>query len=126
MPMYPDDDDGAVLSHLAAQGVDMTQPLKIEFFVAVSNESSANNVAAALNKAGYECQIVCDEGESDFDPETDDAMEFGPSWTVDAIVQMIPEYSEIIRIQREIDQITRRLGGKSDGWGEMFGGDSNE
>lgn len=126
MPSYPDDADGSVLADLAAQGIDMTQPLTIEFPVAVPNEASANNTAAAMIKAGYESQIEYDEGEPDFDPETDEAEEFGPSWTVYANVQMIPEYNEIMRIQAELDQISRPLGGKSDGWGVMLDGDAEE
>lgn len=126
MTTYPDDADGAVLADLAAQGVDMTQPLTIEFPVAVPNEASAKNAAAAMTKAGYDSQIEYDEGEPDFDPETDDAEEFGPSWAVYANVQMIPEYNEIMRIQAELDQIARPLGGKSDGWGVMLGGDAEE
>ena len=126
MATYPDDADGAVLADLAAQGVDMTQPLAIEFPVAVPDEPSAKNAAAAMTKAGYESQIEYDEGEPDFDPETDDAEEFGPSWTVYANVQMIPEYNEIMRIQAELDQIARPLGGKSDGWGVMLCGDAEE
>lgn len=124
MTTYPDDADGAVLADLAAQGVDMTQPLTIEFPVAVPNEASAKNAASAMTKAGYDAQIEYDEGEPDFDTDTDDAEEFGPSWTVYANVQMIPEYNEIMRIQAELDQITRPLGGKSDGWGVMLGGDA--
>lgn len=124
MTTYPDDADGAVLADLAAQGVDMTQRLTIEFPVAVPNEASANSTANAMTKAGYESQIEYDEGEPDFDPETDDAEEFGPSWTVYANVQMIPEYNEIMRIQADLDQIARPLGGKSDGWGVMLDGDS--
>jgi hypothetical protein len=34
---------------------------------------------------------------------------------------MIPEYNEIIRIQAELDRIARPFGGKSDGWGVMYG-----
>jgi len=124
MTSYPDDADGAVLADLAAQNVDMTQPLTIEFPVAVPNEASANSAAAAMTKAGYESQIEYDEGEPDFDPETDDAEEFGPSWTVYANVQMIPEYNEIVRIQAELEQIARPLGGKSDGWGVTLAGDA--
>lgn len=126
MTTYPDDADGAVLSDLAAEGVDMTKALTIEFFVAVPNEASAMKVAAAMGEAGYEAQIVYDEGEPDFDPETDDENEFGPSWTVYANVHMVPEYNEVMRIQSELDQITRPLGGKSDGWGVMFGRDAKE
>ncbi len=124
MATYPDDADGAVLANLAAQGVDMTQPLMIEFLVAVPDETSANNAARSMADAGYEPQIEYDEGEPDLDPETDDAEEFGPSWTVCANVQMIPEYGEIMRIQAELDEISRPFGGRSDGWGVMLGGDS--
>jgi hypothetical protein len=126
MSTYPDDVDGAVLADLAAQGVDMTQPLTIEFPVAVPNEASANGAAKAMAKAGYEPQIEYDEGEPDFDPETDDAEEFGPWWTVYAIIEMIPEYDEIMRIQAELDRIARPFGGKSDGWGVMLDGDTEE
>ena len=126
MTTYPDDADGAVLADLAAQGVDMTQPLIIEFHVAVPDEASAKNAAAAMTKAGYVSQIEYDEGEPDFDPEADDAEEFGPSWTVYANVRMIPEYNEIMRIQAELDQFARPLGGKSDGWGVMLDDDAEE
>lgn len=124
MTSYPDDADGAVLAGLAAQGVDMTCPLQIEFLVAVSDEASANRTATAMTEAGYDSHVEYDEGEPDFDPEVDDADEFGPSWTVYANVRMIPEYDEIIRIQDELNQIARLFGGKSDGWSVMLGGNA--
>lgn len=124
MTTYPDDDDGAVLAHLAGLGVDMSQPHLIEFPVAVSDEASAENSVKAMVKAGYNSRIEYDEGEPDYDPEFDDEDEFGPSWTVYADVQMILEYNEIIRIQAELDQIAQPFGGKSDGWGVMFNGEA--
>lgn len=124
MTTYPDDADGAVRTDLAAQGVDMSQPLLIEFHVAVPDEESANNVVTVIAEAGYDSQIVCEEGEPDYDSEVDDEEEFGPSWTVDANVRMIPEYSEIMRIQAELDRIARPFGGNADGWGVMVGGDA--
>lgn len=123
MTTYPDDADGAVLADLAAQGVDMSQPLLIEFPVAVPDETAANKTLQALTKARYDSHIEHDEGEPDFDPDVDDADEFGPSWTVYANVRMIPEYNEIMRIQAELDRIARPFGGKSDGWGVMLDGD---
>ena len=125
MTTYPDDADGAVLADLAAMGVDMTRPLLIEFPVAVPDEASANSTATAMTEAGYDPHVEYDEGEPDFDPEVDDADEFGPAWTVYANVRMIPEYDEIVRIQAELDQIARPFGGKSDGWGVMLGGDAD-
>lgn len=124
MTTYPDDADGAVLADLAAQGLGMSQPLLIEFHVAVPDEASANKILTTMTEAGYDSQIVFDEGEPDYDPEIDDEEEFGPSWTVDAYVRMIPEYSEIMRVQAELDRIARPFGGNSDGWGVMVGGDA--
>lgn len=123
MTTYPDDADGAVLADLAAQGVDMSQPLLIEFPVAVPDEASANKALQAMTKAGYESRVYYDEGEPDYDPAIDDSDEFGPSWTVYADVRMVPEYNEIMRIQAELDRIARPFGGKSDGWGVMVDGD---
>ncbi|MCB9662033.1 MAG: ribonuclease E inhibitor RraB [Sandaracinaceae bacterium] len=121
MTSYPDDDDGAVLAALAADGVDMSQPLVIDFPVAVPDRSSAEAVSQALARAGYDCEIVFDEGEPDESGEVDpDDEEFGPSWAVYARVEMVPAYDEIMRIQADLDRLAGPLGGNSDGWGVML------
>lgn len=120
MTIYPDDADGAVLTDLAALGVDMSQLMPIEFPVTVPDEVSANQILKAMSKAGYDSHIEYDEGEPDGKVAPADE-EFGPSWTVFANVRMIPEYNEIMRIQAELDRIARPFGGKSDGWGVMYG-----
>jgi len=48
MTTYPNDADGAVLADLAAQGMDMSQPLVIEFPVAVPDEAAANKTLKAM------------------------------------------------------------------------------
>jgi hypothetical protein len=122
MTTYPDDADGAVLADLAAQGVDMSQPLLVEFAVHASDETSAHAIAEALAKKGYDAQIDFDEGEPDEEVEIDpDDEEFGPSWTVYAEVTMVPAYEEIVRIQAELDQLAGPFDGHSDGWGVMIG-----
>lgn len=119
---YPDDEDGYVLSEIAARGVDMTQPLVIDFFVAAPDEESANEIEAALKQAGYDAHAEYDEGEAD--DEDDD--EFGPSWTVFATIQLVPEYDEILRVQSELDKIADPYGGHADGWGVMLDEDEDE
>ena len=123
MTTYPDDADGRVLAGLAAHGVDMSQPLEIEFPVAVPDEASAKKVHQAMARAGYDSHIEFDEGEPDDDGDADDE-EFGPSWTVFANVRMIPEYDEIMRIQAELDELARPFGGNSDGWGVLLDDDT--
>ncbi len=127
MTDYPSDDDGNVLAELAAHGIDMTQPLDIEFPVSAPDEASANAIDKVLTEAGYDCLVEYDNGEPDEDDETDeDDEEFGPAWTVYVNVEMVPEYSEILRIQADLDRLSGPSGGVCDGWGVMLGGDAEE
>ena len=127
MPAYPDDADGAVLAQLAEAGVDMSQPLQIEFVVAVPNEASATAVQKALSDARYEASIEYDEGEPDEDGVIDpDDEEFGPCWTVYVNTQMVPDYDEIVRVQADLDRLSKVHDGYSDGWGVMLDEASDE
>ncbi len=127
MTTYPDDDDGAVLAELASQGIDMSQPLLIDFPVTAPDEDSATAIAEALVSAGYDTEIVYDDGESEEEGEIDSDEEgFEPRWDVYAKVLMIPEYQEIMRIQAELDRLASPFGGKSDGWGVLVDGEAEE
>ena len=118
MQTYPDDEDGQVLLGLTARGVDLSVPRSIEFALAAPNEDAAHRIASAVETAGYEVDIYYDEGEPDDDGVIDPAdEEFGPSWTVYAMVQMVPEYDRLISIQSELDVLVAPLGGVMDGWG---------
>lgn len=124
MTDYPDDDDGFVLRQLAEHGVDMTQPLLIEFAVAVPDEPAAEAVSEALIAAEYDAAAEYDEGEPDEDGNIDpDDEEFGPSWTVYVNVEMVPDHQRIVDIQKDLDRIAGPLGGHADGWGVMLEGD---
>lgn len=126
MTEYPDDADGSVLADLAAAGIDMTQPLDIEFPVAAPNEEAANAIASALIAAGYDAQVEYDDGEPDDEFEEDEDEEFVPGWDVYVSTQMVPDYDEIIRIQADLSRIANPLGGMSDGWGVMLDSEIEE
>ncbi len=124
MTEFPDDADGAVLAELASHGIDLSQPLLIEFPVAVADEATAAIVSKAIAEEGYDYEVEYDEGEPNADGIIDpDDEEYGSTWTVYASVRMIPEYDEIIRIQEDLDRIARPLGGFSDGWGVLMDDD---
>jgi len=124
MSKYPDDDDGAVLAELASQGIDVSQPLQLEFQVAAGAEASAKAIAQSVANAGYKVEIDFDPGEPDEDGQIDpNDEEFGPAWTVIAAVRMIPEYNEIVRIQEDLDRLAKPHGGFADGWGVLIDSD---
>ena len=119
MPNYPDDEDGQVLAHLEAEGVNMPQPLQIDFAVAAPNEAAAMAIGKALTEAGYEVEVSFEEGEPMEEDEVPPEDELGPAWTVYALMTMVPKYEEIMRIQADLDRLATPHGGKSDGWGTM-------
>jgi len=111
---YPNDADGQALANVAASGMDMSQPVPIEFAIAVPGEHAGKAVYQAVSQKGYQSELYFDEGEPDF-VEGDDE-EFGPSWTVYAVVTIEPSYENVVRIQAELDQLASKSGGKCDGW----------
>jgi hypothetical protein len=127
MPNYPQDEDGEVLAQLEEMGVDLNQPLDLEFMVAAEGADAAEAIRAALAKKKYDVAVVYDEGEPDSEGEIEeDDEEFGPSWTVYVKRRMVPKYDEIVRIQKDLDATAEPLGGFADGWGAMLGEEPEE
>jgi len=124
MREYPDDADGDALANLAAQGLDMSQPLVLEFSIAAPDEQSAKSIADALGKQNYTPEIDFDEREPEDDPDaSDDDVEdegFGPLWSVYVKVTMVPEYDNVVAVQSELDRIAAPFGGQADGWGTFI------
>lgn len=120
MSERPDDADYDAINRLGEEGVDLKEPQIVDFSIAVSDETSANACHSALKDAGFDSRIDYDEGEPDFDPAVDDIDEFGPSWTVIATVRMLLTYTDVVRIQRQLSEITTPFGGIPDGWGVAY------
>jgi len=132
VPEYPDDADGSVLADLAALGIDMTQPMEIEFPVAAPDEESANAIAKVLIEAGYDALVEYDDGEpedgseEEDDEEDEEEDEYVPGWDVYVAVTMVPDYDEIVRIQADLGRLANPLGGMSDGWGVLLDSEFEE
>lgn len=124
---YPDDLDGEVLRMIADDGNDMTQPMDVEFHVAVATEEDADKIAEAAEKLGYDSGIHFDDGSEDDEVED----EITEPWTCSCRKTMLLEYDAIMAAQAELDEIARPLGGYADGWGtfgnvEIVGDEEDE
>jgi hypothetical protein len=115
-----DSSDRDAVARLVEAGVDVSKPQSIDFHIAATSDESATRILSALESLGYNASIYRDEGEPDesgfIDPRDP---EFGPSWTVTAVITLLPTVSELIRVQSQLNEIARPLGGYSDGWGMM-------
>ena len=121
MNKYPSDPDGEALARVASLGFDMTKPLKIEFAMSAPGEEAADAIRDCLVRRGFDAWSEFDEGEPHDETNPDEVREFGPSWTVYVGVVMVPDYDDVVRIQSELDQISKPRGGYSDGWGVYSG-----
>lgn len=109
---YPDDADGDVLNAIAESGVDMTQPLTIEFVIDAPSEQHALAIAKDLVAAGHPAETVYEDGEPEEGIE--------PGWVVMIENDLVPDYQRIIDMQAEYNRFAAAHDGKVDGWGAMI------
>jgi regulator of RNase E activity RraB len=108
--MFPHDADGDALRRVAQSGSDMSRPMEIDFFVAVPDRQAGEHVARLAAFRGYQVKVVEDAHEEGDDEE-------GDAWTCYCTKAMLATYDGVVEAQRELDDLSRHFGGRSDGWG---------
>lgn len=102
MSEIPDDDNGRVLKRLSVGGDTLTQPRTIEFQFIFSKRAQSLDFAHAVPELDYEiCLSYYEEREM---------------WQAEVKIYMIPEHSEITRIEADLSARAAPLGGQADGW----------
>lgn len=112
MTDYPDDDDGDALRRIAESGSDMSQPMLVDFFIAVDDEQMARKVADAVAPAGYAVELNRDEEEDD--------------WSCCCSREMVLTHAAVVAAQAELQRLAEPLGGEVDGWGTFGNADDEE
>jgi hypothetical protein len=102
---YPDDADGDALRRLAEDGSDLSQPMDVDFAVAVPDEKAGHALARLAASRGYRPELSQDE-------ETGE-------WTCSCTRSMAASYEALIAAQAELDVLAGPLGGYADGWGSF-------
>lgn len=102
---YPDDADGDALRRLVDDGSDLSQPMGIDFAVAVPDEKAGHALASLAASRGYRAELSQDE-------ETGE-------WTCSCTRFMVASYETLVAAQAELDAMARPLGGYADGWGSF-------
>jgi hypothetical protein len=102
MNAYPADADGDALRQVAGSGSDMTQPMTIDFSLAVPDEAAARRVAAAAELLGFDPSIH-------EDPEK-------RSWSVYCSRSMLATYDGVVAAQAQLNEMAAPHGARCDGW----------
>jgi len=103
MRSLPNDETGEALRQLEANGSDLSKPLNIDFFIAVPSKLIGEEIAILVRNLGFNPSVEQDN-------ETDD-------WTCYCTIKIVPDYNEIIRLEYELNNVSKPLGGFVDGFG---------
>lgn len=95
----------AALQRFAESGSDLSRPMEIDFFVALPTEESAKSFSVEANGAGFKTSIQ-------YADETAD-------WTCYCSKMVVPSFSNVRAIEKRLNTLAQRFGGKSDGFGSF-------
>ena len=102
---FPDDENGAVLRRVQANGDDLSKVRGIDFTVVLPSEENAKEFLRHFSDLGYTTLL-----------ENTSCVEDLP-WDVVVVKEMAPTHSAITSFEIELDAIAKTLGGRNDGWG---------
>jgi hypothetical protein len=113
---FPDDANGDVLFNLFSDGDALTAPRLVDFQLFFEGKDAAANARACatrLESLGYDTIEIeqWEQEEGDAEPPAD------LPFDLRVIVEMVPTYAEIGRLEALFDAEARAHGGEADGWG---------
>lgn len=103
---FPDDGNGDMLRALMDAGIDLSQPLAIDFYLVFKNKEQAEKAMAALvaSKLQGEVELHFNDLEQ---------------WELIVSQTMVPEHAAVTAREAELDKFAKKFGGHNDGWGVM-------
>jgi len=102
---FPDDANGDLLKEMQAAGLDLSRPREIDFFHLFDGEQAAAAMAEAVRTTVETTGVVVEEQSK------------RGEWQVCTTVIVLPSYDNVTGMEKQLDDIARRFGGRGDGWG---------
>jgi hypothetical protein len=99
---FPDDENGEVLSRMAASGDDLTKPRDIDYFFVFPDKKSADAFAADVRR---ELTLEAESEEAD------------GSWDSTVTKNMVPTHDAITKLEAALVRVATKHGGRAEGWG---------
>lgn len=97
------DPDAEILDRLKAQGVDLTKPQTIDFFLFFGSQPDATKAADQIRPMGFTIEIRSPRGSA-------------PDWVCHASKTMIPEAPALRTLRQKFETIASAQSGGYDGW----------
>lgn len=97
------DADERVLDRLRTEGMDLTKPRTVEFFLYFGKEEDARKAADQIKALGFQIDIQKPAGSA-------------PNWLCHASKSMVPDLASLRQIRLQFDPIATSQSGVYDGW----------
>ncbi|KZN65407.1 hypothetical protein N473_12825 [Pseudoalteromonas luteoviolacea CPMOR-1] len=104
---FPNDDNGQLLSEIAAAGIDLSQMQKIDFYILFEQKDNAEQFIDAISKDDLAPQTKLGKC-----PDTG-------VWEVLTTVTMVPAHELLNQTEQYLESIANGHEGYGDGWGLM-------
>lgn len=105
MDKLPDTATGDALRRLVEYGSDLSQPMDIDFFVAVPSAEAGAGVAEAAANRGFATSVEQDEDTGE--------------WTCYCSRTLIADAAELDRLEAELNELAAPFGGAAEGFGSF-------
>ncbi len=104
---FPNNANGELLELMQGEGIDLSQPNMLDFYVLFGSEKQGQLAADAVKPAFADAGLFLN-----FDEETQ-------QWELRLQCEMVPEYDAICAIEAKLSELCKPFKGKLDGWGML-------
>ncbi|OUS28801.1 hypothetical protein A9Q98_07190 [Thalassotalea sp. 42_200_T64] len=105
---FPNDENGSVLAEMQEAGIDLSQPVIVEFFQLFEQQDNANALAQHITNSEMDVKVNVHPDQT---PNV---------WDVDCQIEMIPSYDNIVAMEETFEKLARKFDGYNDGWGVHY------
>lgn len=102
---FPNDDNGATLREMHEAGVDLSQPLDVDFYLIFKTKKDAEAMIAALAASDEAISTALEKNEIHDD------------WDLRCTINMVPSHTQITLRESLFEKLAEKHNGVGDGWG---------
>lgn len=102
---FPNDENGALLREMHEAGIDLSQPLDVDFFFVFRTKKDAEAMITALAATGETLETALEKNEIHED------------WDLRCTLNMVPTHSAITLREMQFGKLAQQNNGEGDGWG---------
>ncbi len=102
---FPKDENGSLLQEMHDAGIDLSQPLDVEFFTLFKTKKNAEAMIAEVIASDASIKTILEQNEIHDD------------WDLCCIINMIPAHHQITLREAFFEKLAEKHHGDGDGWG---------